>query len=758
MKMQQNTQFMKTILHTLWMITLGLATQAQTTIKGKVKDNKGRPIPGASISIKDSYDGTTSDSTGYYKFQTTDKDSQVVMITVVGYKSFEKKYKLVDKAELVIDANLKETLNELKAVVVTAGSFSAGGKRNAISLSPLDIVTTAGSNADIVTALRAVPGTQQVGESEGLFVRGGTAQETKIFIDGNVVPNFFGSSVPDIAQRGRFSPFLFKGTAFSTGGYSALYGQALSSALLLETIDLPEQSSAALGVSPIFASAGLQNLAKDKKSSWGFNYSYTNLALYFGLVAQKPDYFTVPHFHAMDANYRIRLNNGGMLKYYAQFNAGNLGLRNPSLDSTGLKNAFGLTNYNFYNNLSVKLFAGNGWRFNGAVSYTNNSDNINTEIQNQQNNKVPVTSINSIDYGSFDLKQKTQFAQARGVFEKKIGVLDYIRFGTEYWYAYDDRTFTNLSGSFNQKLKENYASAFGEADIFITNEIALKAGVRLEYSDLINKWNVAPRFSAAYKFSTKAQMNFDYGMFYQTPENRYLGNAQNVNLGYTRADHYIITYNNISENYTFRTQLYYKNYVNLLKTDNGGLNATGVNGSGYAQGFELFWRDKKTIKGMDYWVTYSYLDTKRNFLNYPITAQPTFAANHVASIVLKKFWAGPSFGINLSYTYSTGRPYRDPNKPDNEFLSDRTIAFQNFNMSVNWLTKIGKAFTVVFFSMNNVLNQKQVFSYNYSNRIRDVNNNLTRAEVGPQAPQFFFLGMFLSWGIDRRNEEVNKGL
>ncbi|MFW5699700.1 MAG: hypothetical protein ACOCXS_02200 [Bacteroidota bacterium] len=34
---------------------------------------------------------------------------------------------------------------------------------------------------------------------------------------------------------GRFSPFLFNGIMFSTGGYSAEYGQALSSVLELKT-------------------------------------------------------------------------------------------------------------------------------------------------------------------------------------------------------------------------------------------------------------------------------------------------------------------------------------------------------------------------------------------------------------------------------------------------------------------------------------------------------------------------------------------
>ena len=78
-----------------------------------------------------------------------------------------------------------------------------------------------------------MPGAQQIGEQEGLFVRGGTGEETKQFIDGTLVNNPYYTSVPDIATRGRFSPFLFKGTVFSTGGYSALYGQALSSAVIL---------------------------------------------------------------------------------------------------------------------------------------------------------------------------------------------------------------------------------------------------------------------------------------------------------------------------------------------------------------------------------------------------------------------------------------------------------------------------------------------------------------------------------------------
>jgi hypothetical protein len=42
--------------------------------------------------------------------------------------------------------------------------------------------------------LKTLPDAQQMGESEGLFCRGGTAADPKTFIDGTLVNNFFYSA------------------------------------------------------------------------------------------------------------------------------------------------------------------------------------------------------------------------------------------------------------------------------------------------------------------------------------------------------------------------------------------------------------------------------------------------------------------------------------------------------------------------------------------------------------------------------------
>jgi outer membrane cobalamin receptor len=102
--------------------------------------------------------------------------------------------------------------------------FKAGGKAKVNVLKPLDIVTTASATNDFVGALQTLPGTATVGEGGRLFVRDGEAEETLIFIDGARVFTSFIPKTNNNPTRGSYSPFLFKGISFSTGGYSAEYG------------------------------------------------------------------------------------------------------------------------------------------------------------------------------------------------------------------------------------------------------------------------------------------------------------------------------------------------------------------------------------------------------------------------------------------------------------------------------------------------------------------------------------------------------
>jgi len=721
---------------------------AQIKISGTVKDQKGRKLVGASITLKNSYDGAVSDSTGSFSFKTFEKGAYIVESKMLDYTSNSQNIN-IDKEPIVLKFVLKEELNELRAVTVTAGSFEAGDKKRAATvMSSIDIVTTAGASGDVTGALKTLPGAQQIGDQEGLFVRGGAGYETKQFIDGSYVNNPFFSGAQDIATRGRFSPFLFKGTTFSTGGYSAIYGQALSSAVILESIDLPERSSIDASISTVFVGAGTQQLAKNKKSSYGINYGYTNLFPYFQTVKQTPDYFTVPAFHALESNFRIKTKKG-FLKYYTNFNAQELGLRRGNIEDATLKNAFGLKNTNWYNNISYKQSLKNGWKINLSGSYNTNHDDIFSQIQNQKN-EYTTTGLWYIDStNNFLLDNTANVSQIKTIVEKKLRGISTLRFGAEYWHSYNKSKYNTYTTTLNDDL----TAGFAETDIYLTNDLAAKIGTRAEYSSIINKWNIAPRISFAYKTGKDAQMSVAFGDFYQKPENTYF--YQTKNLSYTKATHYIVNYAKMNANYTFRIEAFYKKYQNLVKTFPTYNNA----GSGYAQGVELFWRDKKTVKNLDYWISYSYLDTKRDFNNYPTQLQPTFAANHTASFVAKRFVTGWKTGFNFTYSYATGRPYYNFQKNGSKYdINDagKTKSYNSLGFSLNYLPNLGKkdskTFVVWVLSVTNVLNQEQIFGYNYNQ------DGSIKQAITPPAPQFFFIGCFLSWGVDRSQDAINNNL
>ncbi len=749
------------ILLTTFLILAGWLT-AQTPVSGTVKDGKGHAIRGASITIKDSYDGATADSLGNFHFQAADKGNFTLLVTNIGYNTVEQPISTTG-TPITLHIVLKEQLSELRAVTITAGSFTAGDAKRGAVLSSLDVATTAGSNADITAALKTLPGAQQIGEQEGLFVRGGAGYEAKQYIDGTLVNNPYLSSVPDIASRGRFSPFLFKGTVFSTGGYSALYGQALSAVVLLESIDLPEKSEIDATVSPIIVGLGTQQLAKDKNASWGFSYNYTNVDLYFHAVKQVPDYFSMPQFHTADANFRIKTKGGGMIKYYSTFSYSDLGLRRQDWDSLNMKDAFSLANHNWYNNLSWKEYLSNGWKMNLGASYSTNLDNIGQQVQSAANKPISFPdSVFWMNYKQFGIDQRQDLSQVKAVFDKKLGGISAIRFGSEYWYSYNYQKYrTNEYNSDTLlKFKDNYNAIFAETDLFFTNALAAKIGVRYEYSSIISKSDIAPRVSLAYKTGKDAQVSLAYGIFYQKPENSQL--FYTTNVGFTKATHYIINYQKMSNDRIFRVEAYYKKYEDLIKTVpiNYFYSTFNNSGSGYAKGAELFWRDKKTIKNFDYWISYSYLDTKRNYLNYTSQLMPSFAATHTASIVMKRFFTKIKSGVNITYSYATGRPYYnfilDSMNKYNLAERGKTRDFNSLNFSAEYVPSVGnpkaRMFVVWFASVSNILGYNQVYGYNFSY------SGLYKQPITPPANRFYFVGCFLSWGVDRSQDAINNNL
>lgn len=726
----------KNLLLTCFLI-LSLQLTAQITISGSVKNQKQEPLSGASISLENSYSGTTSAPDGSFSFLVTDTGTTKLLITITGYKSFEKEI-TIRTVPLVFNIMLKESVTELQAVIITAGSFEASDKKRGTVLKSIDIVTTAGQQADIVAALKTLPGAQQVGETEGLFVRGGTGAETKVFIDGMMVSNPFYSSVPDIAQRGRFSPLLFKGTLFSTGGYSAQYGQALSSALVLESLDLPVRSESNWIISSAQMSVTGQKLNRSKNGSIGGGITYSNLAPYFGIVKQKFDYSKAPEIINTEFHARQKTKTG-MFKLYGYANHSTIAFTKPGVENENWQEQFRLTNKNIYTNLTYTTALNTAWKLYTGASFSYNKDNIQRYVMAKD------TVNNYFLPNIFNITR-----QARIVFTRNLPGLSKLNIGAE-WQHITDKINARDSIPFIT-IHDNYIASFLEADIYISSKFAARIGTRLEHSSLLDQTSVSPRISLAYKLNDKSQVSAAFGDFYQKPETNYL--FRNNRLSFTKATHYILNYQYAADGKMLRLELFHKKYNTLISYPLNNSGELHNDGAGYAKGIEFFWRDKKTFKGFDYWIAYSYLDAKRKFLDYPYKVQPGFAATHTSSLVVKKFVESISTHFSMTYTYTSGRPYYNPNRPVTEFMKDRTIDFNTIGFQFNYLTQIGKSYAVLIFNISNVLGSSQVYNYRFATN-KDNDGNYRSEAVTPMAKRFFFVGAYISIGTDRRKTVID---
>ena len=147
-----------------------------------------------------------------------------------------------------LDIELDESTVTMKEMVVSASSYGSD-KEKGLVVSNIDILTTPGGAADVFQALKTMPGLTQVSESAELYVRGGDPIETITIIDQAPVyhPFTFESSYGGLFSN--LNTSVVKSLFFSSGGFSAKYGNALSGVLEVETKNLPEQARWNVGLS-----------------------------------------------------------------------------------------------------------------------------------------------------------------------------------------------------------------------------------------------------------------------------------------------------------------------------------------------------------------------------------------------------------------------------------------------------------------------------------------------------------------------------
>ena len=271
-----------------------------------------------------------------------------------------------------------------------------------------------------------------------------------------------------------------------------------------------------------------------------------------------------------------------------------------------------------------------------------------------------------------------------------------------------------MGENYRLPFTNNQLSGFAEIEYKLSKKFAIRIGTRLENSSLLKETTLVPRLSAAYKTGKHSQISLAGGQFYQNPENDYLKFAPQLKP--EKSQHVVMTWQYQTELRTFRVEGYLKKYTDLVKfTQPLATNPLDYSntGNGHAEGVDIFWRDKETFNLTDYWISYSWINARRDYKNFPLAAIPTFVSTHNLSIVYKRFLEPLNIYASMTYSFASSRPYHDPNLAG--FMNSKTQSYNDISLSLTHLMQLFGKESVLHLMVNNLTGFDNVYGYNFSN-------------------------------------------
>jgi len=692
-----------------------LQGQDKTVLHGKVINGEGKALPYANVYLINSPDGTMSEDDGTFLFTTKLKGTVFLRASMVGYKTWTKEVKLGVSKDLSFEIRLEEKSVSFKESVVTASSYGSE-KGKGLVVNRMDILTTPGGAADIFQALKTMPGLTQVSESAELYVRGGDPIETTTIINQAVVyhPFTFESGYGGLFSN--INTSVIKSVYFTSGGFSAKYGNALSGVLDIETRDVPEACNYNLGISLANAS---------------FTASLPFVENKFGVYFDIRQSFTKPIFWL----------NGGLDRF---------------TETPVSKNAAGGIVYSYSNTGRIKLFGVYAddregvnverAEYNGV--YTGDSKNILFNLQNLVFVTESLQMKNSLSYnrysdywkiGVLDLTMSDNVSNFRTDFEYVVNSGTKVSSGFEYenrrlYYngfvaaeSYDYRPGADEI-SLESELRGQrwgFYSEFLSSDPFNIIGLSLSLGLRHDiFPGLKLNWT-DPRFGIGYKFDDKSTIRIGCGIFHQIPDPRLFAQVDgNPNLRAMEASHYIASYDySLNERNSFRIEVYHKKYDGLplqkpvINYDNSGY--------GFANGVDIIFKGDFPF-GISGWVSYGYINTKRIWNDYTELTNSPYDITHNLTIVAK-YNLSEKFQIGMNAKYATGRPYTpvissiyhpelNVYEPvDGATNSARFPDYKRVDVRLTYFDQTFNRFPLIIYAeCLNILDLTNIFGYSYS--------------------------------------------
>ncbi|MDD2191075.1 MAG: TonB-dependent receptor [Bacteroidales bacterium] len=251
---------------------------AQTgSVRGFVYDkNTGETIIFSNVLILNTTHGSSTDNNGYFVISKVPKGEYNVRVTFMGYEEKVFPIKVVAGEITTLKIELEPNSKLLNAVEIRADRLAAKTESQVsiekITAKEITQMPSIGGTSDLAQYMQVLPGVIFTGDQGGqLYIRGGSAIQNKVLLDGMVIYNPFHS----IGLFSVFETDVIRNADIFTGGFGAKYGGVLSSVMDISTRDgNKKQTKGKIGASTFGANVLVEGPIIKQGTSSGISLTY----------------------------------------------------------------------------------------------------------------------------------------------------------------------------------------------------------------------------------------------------------------------------------------------------------------------------------------------------------------------------------------------------------------------------------------------------------------------------------------------------
>lgn len=285
----------------------------RAVVFGKVTDSQGVAMEFVNVTFSEK-EGCTTNAKGAYELSIPADTTVELTFTFIGYSVEKKSVKLAPGARRRVDVHLEESSISLPDAVISDRSTEA---TSLTRLDPRQVTLLPSMSSGVEDLVKTLPGVVSNNELSSQYtVRGGNFDENLVYVNGVEVyrPFLVGSG----QQEGLsfVNSHLVSNIEFSAGGFSAEYGDKMSSVLDV-TYKRPHAFAGSLTLSMLGGDVHVEGSSKNDKFSYLIGARYKNTGLVLRMMNTKGSYR--PNFADVQTLFNYRFNDKWEFSFLGYF-------------------------------------------------------------------------------------------------------------------------------------------------------------------------------------------------------------------------------------------------------------------------------------------------------------------------------------------------------------------------------------------------------------------------------------------------------